>query len=548
MRCQRMVSDAWGDLCRKCHAQEQLESQCITRRAEAVQPLSGYVRSTGGALGDVKVALQGVDGHTLTDAAGAFSLGELAAARLVLVAGELFDLLRTSYYPGGCEGWLRDVVARHHEGGFFARVLRHSEIGAAIDSATFVSLLTQQEVWACVAYSVYKTLGKRPDLVLSFSKEGFAPCSVPLPETGASTVEVEMQAVAATGRVDPTAGGEVVDPESGASVTLAPGTSLVHADGSPYAGEVFVSLAVIDATDAKSLATMPGDFSAVDVRGQPAQLESFGAVWVGLEGSRGGKLQLLEGSPGLTMELPSQVPVNFARLNVPPTLWEFNDTTGKWQQDANVDLAVDGINLPRAGVDPAKVRPSGRGNIEQVVKPRKIGKAKGKAKMGAKDEFHRMNFDDFLEGAETWTPEAFQKVFQPPKRRFQLKNIPRAGYWNCDAVYITTFLTGVVVDANGVPVRVANVWSVGRDYAGASPRSGLGEGGHFSIVAQCRCKIDVYVLLPGAGDVAAKPVRLCFGPFETNEPGESKSLGVLDLSRGVSSPVGSDSTSARTPN
>merc|ERR1712224_677756 len=96
---------------------------------------------------------------------------------------------------------------------------------------------------------------------------------------------------------------------------------------------------------------------------------------------------------------------------------------------------------------------------------------------------------DFLDGAETWTPEAYAKFFgRPVKRSFKLSAIKRAGYWNCDSPYVTTFLHGCLVDREGKPVQKANIWSVGTNYAGASPRAGVGMDGGFSIMAQCLAK------------------------------------------------------------
>merc|ERR1712203_687347 len=97
----------------------------------------------------------------------------------------------------------------------------------------------------------------------SFSKEGFAPCCVPLGATAqsASVLDVKMQKLTASGKVDPAEGGQLVDAVSGASITMAPGTKLVSKDGCPYHGEVDVSFTVIDPMDPKSLEAMPGDFS-----------------------------------------------------------------------------------------------------------------------------------------------------------------------------------------------------------------------------------------------------------------------------------------------
>lgn len=368
-------------------------------------------------------------------------------------------------------------------------------------------------------------------MVLSFTKVGLAPATFTVDVTkwliGLSQfVAMSMQPVAASEKICPIDGGRVADLGSGASVTILPGTSLVCADGSSYQGNVTVSLAVIDAKDPQALEAMPGDFSAVDVSGAPVQLESFGALWVGLCGEKGETLQVSEAaSQGLEMELFSEVRVRFERLGAPPTMWEFDAGSGKWKQDATGVLEVDGVVLPQAGVDPYSVRPTpDRGNVVTAV-ANANAKGKAKAKLGKRDEAHSLNFYDFLEGAPTWTPEAYKTFFgRPvPKRSFKMKDVRRGGYWNCDAAYITTFLCGRVLDAHGAPVLQANVWSVGKDYQGASPRSGVDVDGGFTVLSQCLSKVDVMVLLPGDSE----PRRFKFGVFETGPPGESISLGTL---------------------
>lgn len=515
-----------AELCKTCLAQHEAELPQAAASCAAEQPLCGHVRSAGRPLGGVHITVQGLAVQGVTDTVGAFNLGYVAADRKTLDAGTFFEVLQLNY-PGGSEMWLREMMARGPPEceRLFATVLRHSNIGAAINRETFIALATQPEVWRRIAASVYKGLGKSSDLVMCFCKEGFAPCSMPLAEMGIAIVEIDMQQVAVQGTVNPFQGGCLSDPESGASVTLFAGTRLVQADGTCYSGNVVMSLAVIDASKpALAVESMPGDFSALDVHGQQVHLETVGALWVGLEAAGGGSLQLEADSCGLTMEFQTEASINYDRLGAPPSLWEFDEATGKWQQDAQVNLAVDGITLPRAGQDPALV------TLPERPEPRAVSLKK---KKGKNDERHSNDFNDFRLGAPTWTPEAFSKLFGAPKvRTFQMRDIPRAGYWNCDNPYITTFLSGHILDADGRPLQVANVWSVGQSYVGASPRSGLGENGSFSILAQQGCQIFVYVLLPAVGG-AAQPLKLSFGPFAAGAPGESKPLGALRVSDGI---------------
>merc|ERR1719387_178317 len=99
---------------------------------------------------------------------------------------------------------------------------------------------------------------------------------------------------------------------------------------------------------------------------------------------------------------------------------------------------------------------------------------------------------------------------------------------------MTTFLCGCLLDRDGKPVQKANVWTVGTNYAGASPRAGVDIDGGFSIMAQCIAEINVCVLLPGQddGEIVSKPVKLHFGPFKTGAPATTQELGQLRLSEG----------------
>lgn len=520
------------DLCKKCFALHDAERIPKLAQAENAQPFVGHVRSSFGPLGGVLVTVRGQDMHAVTDQAGAFSFGNLGVECRMNDVGIFFEMLRAGY-PGGGEAWLREAlvgVPAYEK--YFATVLRHSDIGAAVDKATFVALLLQPEVWSGMADCIYKGLGKIANLVLTFNKSGFAPCSVALANAELANVEVEMRHFAVQGLVDTLQGGEVLDPTSGASVTLPAGVHLLREDGSTYHGNALMSLAVIDATDPDAVDAMPGDYSAVDFEGNAGLLETFGAMWIGLEAENGGgKLQLAQGSPGLSTALPSAAPVHLERLGKPPSLWIFDEATGRWLEDATADLMVDGVPLPRPGEAPKQ-------EVEPQQVPRPQPKARGKRK-GTTDEYHQMDFNAFSSSARVSTPEQLARLFTAPRRTFQMNNVRPNSYWNCDAIYITVVLSGTLVDASGHPIQEANVWSVGQDYAGASPRAGLGKDGGFGILAQGGCQICVNVFLP-AGSAAATavtgspsmPLKLSFGPFATGKPGEAACLGALKLGEG----------------
>lgn len=519
------------ELCKKCFALHDAERIPKLAQVGSTQPFVGYVQSSFGPIGGVNVTVRGQDMHAVTDGAGAFSFGNLGAECRAHDVGMFFELIRASY-PGGGEAWLRAAMAGApaYEK-YFATVLRHSDIGAAVDQATFVALLLQPEVWPGMADCVYRGLGKTANLVLSFSKSGFAPCSVALADAELANLAVELRQLAAQGLVDTLQGGQLLDPKSGASVTLPAGVHLLREDGSTYAGNALMSLAVLDATDPEAVDAMPGDYSAVDFEGNAGLLETFGAMWIGLEAEHGGgKLQLAPGSPGLSTELPSAAPVQLERLGRPPSLWIFDEVTGKWVEDTTAELLVDGVPLPRPGEA-----------LKQDAEPQKAPrKLKAVSKKGARgDEYHQTDFNAFSSKAMVSTPEQLAKLFTASSRKFQMTNVRPNAYWNCDAIYSTVVLSGTLVDASGHPIQEANVWSVGQDYAGASPRAGLAKDGRFGIVAQGGCQICVNVFLP-AGSAAATagtgstqmPLKLSFGPFATGKPGESTCLNILNLGEG----------------
>jgi len=174
-------------------------------------------------------------------------------------------------------------------------------------------------------------------LLLACSKPGYAPAvvAIALPSEGAAMATVATVTVALlraeSGMVSSQAGGTVTH-SSGASVTLS-ADSVVCADGSAYdGGKVAVHMSVIDAQDDASLACMPGDFSAVDRAGHHVQLESYGAMWVGLAGEEGEELALRAES-SMRLTLRSTVPINSDKLGVLPSLWQFDEANGKWIGD-----------------------------------------------------------------------------------------------------------------------------------------------------------------------------------------------------------------------
>ena len=125
---------------------------------------------------------------------------------------------------------------------------------------------------------------------LSFECEGFAPTMIRASDQSVCH-NVVLRPLSGVASFDGAAGGSVEDPVSGSSVTVPPG-ALCYADGRAVEGPVTVQLSVIDVTDPKSLASMPGDFSAIGPDGQEVMLESLGAAWINATDEKGEELEV----------------------------------------------------------------------------------------------------------------------------------------------------------------------------------------------------------------------------------------------------------------
>lgn len=328
----------------------------------------------------------------------------------------------------------------------------------------------------------------------------------------------------------------MLDALTGASVTLAQGTRLVRTDGSPHEGEAHVCCSVLDVTDPKGLEAMPGDLSAINVDGRAGQLESFGAMYVGLSAIDGERLELSEGSPGMALSFVSNATATFEHNEPPPSLYVFDELSGKWRQDAAGSLEVEGVVMPSPGSEEVFVK-------AEAAAPVPRPKPKKKGKKGGGDENHATDHFGFVAGAQVWTKADFEKLWgQKMPRKITLTKVSATGYWNCDRMMETSFVSGQIVDEKGDALSVANVFSKGVRYSGASPRSGLTVNGGFSVLTRCLSQFEVVVLVPVGGDGPAamqeagtraakgqESVRFAFGPFMTGQPGEELKLGALKL-------------------
>mmetsp|Transcript_62360 Transcript_62360/g.193267 ORF Transcript_62360/g.193267 Transcript_62360/m.193267 type:complete len:513 (+) Transcript_62360:401-1939(+) len=321
-------------------------------------------------------------------------------------------------------------------------------------------------------------------LSLSFTREGFAPVAVPAQGVPGqqSSVQVTLRPVSACASIPAEQGGSVTDPASGSSVTVPP-NGLVYPDGSPVTGEVKVSLSIIDATDPASLASMPGDFSAVAADGSEVFLQSLGAAWIGATDEAGRQLEVGPDSPGMTLDLKSGASANCEKLQAVPEMWSFDEASGKWEQEPT-GLKVDGQPSPSmAQSAPAEPGP----------KPSRAG-AKSKKKSGKK-KFYAP------EGAVLQTgymsAEEFRKQVAKPGSKSLTATVMKMGYINCDLAYRSpmsaVMLTGKVLAACGRPLAYTQIYSVGRDYGGRCPDATDAEGKFGALVAQFDSEIDVEV-------------------------------------------------------
>lgn len=318
---------------------------------------------------------------------------------------------------------------------------------------------------------------------VSFECDGFAPTSMRISVASEQSIVVALRKLSATATLDATEGGQVVDPSSGSSVTVPP-SSLVYADGSPVTGPVTVSLSIIDATDPASLASMPGDFSAIGADGESVMLESLGAAWIGAVDSKGEALEVKEDSEGVTLDIHTTVQAkNAAKLEVLPEMWSFDEETGKWQLAAS-DMAIDGQAAPNA----SRVTVREETAVEEELpkaRPRKSKRA------------YRKPFDP-EKVAKTWmTPEAFREKLAQEGEKSIAAPVSKLGYWNIDMAYHSpnraVMFKGRVLDRAGDPLADAQIWGVGKSYHGRSPDT-TDKGGRFeALVVQFDSEVDVEV-------------------------------------------------------
>ena len=180
-------------------------------------------------------------------------------------------------------------------------------------------------------FSVPVTAGTRT--VLTLNKTAYAENVVVTHTVAQQTTSVTAQLlpVAATGVIDPAAGGSVAVPGSSARVTLPP-AALVRADGLPISGSVTVSVTPID--PAVNPAYMPGDFRARTTTGL-SSIESYGAMTVTLADTTGARVNIATGKSA-TLRIP--LSTRGTPTNSIPLFW-FDATKGEWVEEGVATLA-----------------------------------------------------------------------------------------------------------------------------------------------------------------------------------------------------------------
>jgi len=255
-----------------------------------------------------------------------------------------------------------------------------------------------------------------------------------------------------------------------------------------------MSLSVIDVMDPASLASMPGDFSAVGEDGSTVYLQSLGAAWVDAKDENGKQLAVRPGSAGLTLDLKSQAAANSDKLGSTPEMWSFNEASGKWELES-VPMKVNGELAPTSGMP----GPGAGSDSDQEYKGGfgKKGK-KGKKKAGS----YKPN------QLETgcMSPEDFKKAIQSSGEKTISSNLTKIGYINCDLAYHhpqrAVMLTGLVVNGQEKPCPDMQLWGVGRDYQGRTPDATDSNGKFGAMIAQFDSDVDieVHVRKPVEGD------------------------------------------------
>jgi len=175
-----------------------------------------------------------------------------------------------------------------------------------------------------------------PREIVTFRKNAYARSSVPieLRENTENNIVQRMTEVDYTFSFDAGNGYTFTDNES-LQLELPP-ENIVDAKGNSYNGSVIAEITVFDLVSdfnfGNEVLAAPGDFTAINSKGEDKTLESFGMIQVNLTALSGEDLQL--GSHASVIRLPVQV------AGVPPVIgdeisaWSYNEPLGKWIEEA----------------------------------------------------------------------------------------------------------------------------------------------------------------------------------------------------------------------
>jgi len=298
-------------------------------------------------------------------------------------------------------------------------------------------------------------------------------------------VQITLRPIAAEATFDASEEGNVMDEKSGSHVKIAPG-SLVHLDGSPVEGPISVRLSIIDSTDPASLASMPGDFSAIGKDGAKVHLESLGAAWIGAVDDQGNELKVADENNGVVLNLATEGFCNPEKVGSTPEMWSFDKLSGKWVL-MYTPMTIDGELAPSLGTTSAGGGEEYRDD-ESDDGPKRGKKGKSKSSKGDyRGEAERVR-GSFM------TPEKFKEKVSS-KCRKMISCPVKMGFINCDVETTATanLIQGRVV-SNGRPLKSAQLWCFSDEYAGRMSDFTDGDGKFSALLAQFDSSVKIEVI------------------------------------------------------
>jgi hypothetical protein len=185
------------------------------------------------------------------------------------------------------------------------------------------------------------------DLVLTFSKDGFAnqivPVKTPDGKSFESPLDVVMIERSAAKAISITSGG-TLNGSDGSSVIITP-NSFVDASGNVVSGSIDVFITPVNTSNKASLASFPGQFSGiVEGTGVESSIASLGTVEFVFT-QNGEPLQLADGMTADIL-IPIYTDTNPATGNAIQVgdviaLWSLNENTGIWLQEGTGTVVAD---------------------------------------------------------------------------------------------------------------------------------------------------------------------------------------------------------------